>query len=296
MSFNPLISIAIPVYNGSNYLAEAIESALAQTYSPTEILVVNDGSNDNGETREVALRYGDRIRYIEKENGGVASALNRAITEMKGEWFSWLSHDDLFLPDKTQKQVYYLSKSPAEIVYGDYFLIDENGNAIASETGVIPLAAKGNMLLQLLSGFPVNGCTTLIHIKVFERIGLFNEDLPTTQDYDFWFRCAKEIEFHFMPELLIKSRIHADQDTHKKPLRQYECDELYTRIARYVVQDKDHKGISQDGLMECGKFLLKNNHLSALFMLQRGLKTSLRVQLFLRLLHRLIFKIKNLHR
>ncbi len=290
MNFNPLISIAIPVYNGANYLTEAIDSALAQTYSPIEILVINDGSTDQGATREVALSYGDRIRYIEKKNGGVASALNMAIREMKGEWFSWLSHDDLFLPDKTQKQVEYLSKLPAEIIYGDYSLIDENGDAIVGETGVVQSAEKRNMFFQLLSGFPVNGCTTLINRKVFERIGLFNEDLPTTQDYDFWFRCAKEIEFHLMPEILIKSRIHADQDTNKKPLRQYECDELYTRIARYIVQDPDHKGISQDGLMESGNFLLKNNHLSALFMLQRGLKTGLRVQLLMKLMWRLAFK------
>jgi hypothetical protein len=289
MSFNPLISIAIPVYNGANYLAEAIDSALAQTYSPIEILVINDGSTDQEATRKVAIGYGDRIRYFEKKNGGVASALNLAIREMKGEWFSWLSHDDLFLPEKTQKQVEYLSKSPAEIVYGDYSLIDENGDVIAGESGVIPLATKGNMFYQLLSGFPVNGCTTLIHRQVFEQIGLFNEDLPTTQDYEFWFRCAKEIDFHLMPEVLIKSRIHADQDTNKKPLRQYECDELYTRIARYIVQDPNHKGIDQDGLMDCGHFLLKHKHLSALFMLQRGLKTQLRVWLILKLIWHLAF-------
>ena len=289
MSFNPLISIAIPVFNGANYLAEAIDSALAQTYSPIEVLVVNDGSADGGKTRDLALSYGERIRYFEKENGGVASALNLAIGEMRGEWFSWLSHDDLFLPEKTQKQVDYLRKSPAEILYGDYSLIDGQGNAITDQTGVVQSAAKRNMFFQLLSGFPVNGCTTLIHRKVFERIGLFNLDLPTTQDYDFWFRCAKEIEFQFQPEVFIKSRIHPDQDTHKKPLRQYECDELYTRIARYVVQDPDHKGISQEGLMECGNFLLKNNHLSALFMLQRGLRTGQRFRIFLKLLYRLVF-------
>ncbi len=290
MSFNPLISIAIPVYNGANYLAEAIDSALAQTYRPIEILVINDGSTDQEATRKVALAYGDRIRYFEKKNGGVASALNVAIREMKGDWFSWLSHDDLFLPDKTQRLVDFLSTSQAEIVYGDYSLIDEKGRAIAGETGVVPLAAKRNMFHQLLSGFPVNGCTTLIHRKVFERIGFFNEDLPTTQDYDFWFRCAKEIDFHLMPEILIKSRIHADQDTNKKPLRQYECDELYSRIARYIVQDPDHKGISQNGLMDCGKFLLKHKHLSALLMLQRGLRTGLRVKLLSKFLYRIVFR------
>ena len=94
MSHNPLVSIVIPVYNGSNFMREAIDSALAQTYPNIEILVVNDGSTDN--TREIALSYGDKIRYFEKENGGVATALNLAIHEMKGEYFSWLSHDDWY--------------------------------------------------------------------------------------------------------------------------------------------------------------------------------------------------------
>ena len=75
----PLVSIIIPVYNGSNYLAQAIDSALAQTYTPIEIIVVNDGSRDDGATEEVALGYGDRITYVRKENGGSSSALNEGI-------------------------------------------------------------------------------------------------------------------------------------------------------------------------------------------------------------------------
>ena len=67
--YNPLVSIVIPVYNGSNFLKYAIESALAQTYKNVEILVINDGSTDNGATRDIALSYGDKIRYFEKENG-----------------------------------------------------------------------------------------------------------------------------------------------------------------------------------------------------------------------------------
>ena len=85
----PKVSIVIPVYNGSDYLGEAIDSALTQTYPNIEILIVNDGSNDGGATERIARSYGDKVRYVSKDNGGVASALNLAIREMKGDYFSW---------------------------------------------------------------------------------------------------------------------------------------------------------------------------------------------------------------
>ena len=91
----PLVSIVIPVYNGSNYLGQAINSALAQTYKNIEILVINDGSTDDGVTERIAKAYGSQIRYYVKENGGVATALNFGIQKMRGEYFSWLSHDDM---------------------------------------------------------------------------------------------------------------------------------------------------------------------------------------------------------
>ena len=78
----PLVSIVIPVYNGADYLGEAIDSALKQSYSNCEILVVNDGSTDDGRTEQVALSYGDKIRYFSKENGKVSTALNLGIKEI----------------------------------------------------------------------------------------------------------------------------------------------------------------------------------------------------------------------
>ena len=77
--YTPKISIVIPAYNASNYLAQAIDCALAQTYPNVEIIVVNDGSKDEGATERVALSYGDKIRYFSKENGGSSSALNMGI-------------------------------------------------------------------------------------------------------------------------------------------------------------------------------------------------------------------------
>ena len=99
----PLVSIVIPFLMVRTYLSEAIESVLAQTYEHLEIIVVNDGSTD--ETEQIVLSYRDKIRYFSKENGGVSTALNIGITNMRGEYFLWLSHDDLLKPDAIEKMI-----------------------------------------------------------------------------------------------------------------------------------------------------------------------------------------------
>ncbi len=120
--FSPLVTIVIPVYNGGDYLNESIQSALSQTYKNIEVIVVNDGSTDSGVTRNIALSYGDKISYYEKENGGVSSALNLGIKKMNGQYFSWLSHDDLYSSEKIEKQLTYALNSHDKsdvIVYSD---------------------------------------------------------------------------------------------------------------------------------------------------------------------------------
>ena len=129
-NYNPMVSIIIPVFNGANYIREAIDSALAQTYKNIEVIVVNDGSIDD--TDQIVLSYGNKVRYFTKENGGVSSALNLALREMRGEYFSWLSHDDLYLPDKVKIQIEHLNllKEKDVILYSNYVYIDENSKLI----------------------------------------------------------------------------------------------------------------------------------------------------------------------
>ena len=109
MSFNPSVTILIPVYNGSNFIKQAIESAINQTYTNIEIIVIDDGSTDKGKTEKAVKSFGKKVKYIKKENGGVASALNRGIKEATGEYISWLSHDDIYLPNKIEKEIEVLN-------------------------------------------------------------------------------------------------------------------------------------------------------------------------------------------
>ncbi len=210
----PLISIIIPVYNGSNYLMEAIHSALAQTYENFEIIVVNDGSDDNGATEAIAKSFGDKIRYYKKQNGGVATALNMGICEMKGEYFSWLSHDDMYHSDKLKNEWNAIQKSGIKdrIVFSDYELLYvENGQrsrvCLSEEHSEKRLT---NGVYPLLHGI-IHGCTLLIHKSHFKRIGLFDETLISTQDYDLWFRMFRQQTTIYLEEPLVTGRIHKEQ-------------------------------------------------------------------------------------
>ena len=132
MVFNPKVSIVIPVYNGANFLTEAIDSALSQSYRNIEIIVINDGSDDGNETDKIARSYGDTIQYYHKKNGGVASALNLGIQKMTGDYFSWLSHDDVYDNKKIGTQIDYLKKRGSKeiITFSNFKQIDSESRVI----------------------------------------------------------------------------------------------------------------------------------------------------------------------
>ncbi len=176
------------------------------------MIVVNDGSTDGGKTEAIALSYGDRIRYFRKENGGVASALNLGIREMRGEYFSWLSHDDAYLPRKVERQVAVLAGYGRDaIAYSDYEVIDESSRRIELFRAGKLSAPQFRMLL--VTDIPVNGCTVLMPRRCFDPVGLFDERLKVSQDYDLWYRMARKFPFVHVPEILIRSRKHAGQGT-----------------------------------------------------------------------------------
>ena len=217
----PLVSIVIPAYNASNYLSEAIDSALAQTYENYEIIVVNDGSLDDGATRAVALSYGDKIRYYEKENGGCASALNFGISKMKGEWFSWLSHDDLYLPEKLEKLMSLIERyelDPDKVVLGcnDFVMGSDKQtkhNIFNNSIGVIsPEKAFG----ETLNVKTFNGCGLLIPKTVLKEVGKFRTDYKHLLDRELWMRIALAgYSYCFADEPLVISRTHGQQITVK---------------------------------------------------------------------------------
>lgn len=251
--YKPLVSIIIPVYNGADYLREAIDSALSQTYEKTEIIVVNDGSDDGGATEKIILSYGGAIRFINKENGGVSSALNAGICAMKGEYFSWLSHDDLYLPTKIEDAVRALryADDKTMIMCGSGY-IDKNSKPVVKKSKDGDLAAGALLpwntaLHRILKGKSLNGCALLIPKSALVLCGMFSEDLPFCQDALMWSRLfLNGYSLYYTGALGAKIRLHSMQLTQRRQdLYKLDCEKMSAELipAYLDITDKNERFI-----------------------------------------------------
>lgn len=259
---SPKVSIIIPVYNGSNYLTNAIECALNQTYDNIEVIVVNDGSTDDGKTEKIALSYGNQIRYFCKTNGGVSSALNYGIGKMTGQYFSWLSHDDAYSPDKIKDSVELLRSHNAigekTMAFTQGYFIDTQGNRIG---GFHPYFDEQKMYSGLdvvkimTKKGTLNGCCMLIPREAFEDAGYFNEDLRYSQDSLMWYKIfltGYSLISDNLPNVMY--RLHRNQTSQlRRDLYEHDALVIAKLLAEPLAQ-ADHTG---DLLLRYTKRLMK---------------------------------------
>lgn len=235
----PKVSIIIPVYNGGNYISLAIDSALRQTYKNIEIIVVNDGSEDN--TDKVCKAYGKKIKYIKKENGGVSTALNLGIENMTGDYFSWLSHDDLYYPEKIEKEISYLEENnlinSKTILYSDYDMINAKGESLGTKKFNTKELNKDSYF-SLLKG-AINGLSLLIPKQAFKEAGMFDVKLRCVQDYQLWLDMIKKsYNFVHIPHSLVVTRVHEQQVTNTSPKVVSEGNEFWLNFIKDI-NDKE---------------------------------------------------------
>jgi glycosyltransferase involved in cell wall biosynthesis len=235
----PLVSIIIPVYNGGNFLKFAIDSVLSQTYKNIELLVVNDGSKDFGETEKICLNY-KKLKYFCKENGGVASALNVGLRNSKGDFINWLSHDDVIHPYKIELQIAQImeQQNPNCILFSAWNFIDENGNQIGqvSPEELERYSHRFNSLFPLFQSL-IHGCSLLIPKKSLEFSGYFDESLKTTQDYDMWFKLFQNHKLIYNNKCLVSARIHPDQGSHNNAVFISEGNRLWINWFQNIKKD-----------------------------------------------------------
>lgn len=209
----PDVSVVIPVYNQETYLGAAIDSVFAQTYQDFEVIVVDDGSTDR--TPEVIASYGSRVRAVRQANAGNASAFNRGVGVARGRWVGWLGSDDMWEPTKLERQMDALRSRPdAGLIYTDVVTVDAEGRAMYTTKFPCPSERTACLRLLLRKNF-INVSTALIRRDVFDAIGFFDEKDWLCADYDMWLRIAERYDILWVPEPLIRYRVHPGQLSRK---------------------------------------------------------------------------------
>lgn len=211
----PLVSVILPAYNAQAYIAQAVTSVLAQDYANLELLVIDDGSTDG--TAEHPALQDERIRVLCQANAGPAAARNLGLAQARGDLIAFIDADDLWLPGKLTAQVDYLQAHPdISIVFGGFQRWEPTANGHFMIPVVAPPASDAHTLARpsgwiytdLLLDSVVHIITAMVRKPVFDTVGLFDNSLPTGEDYDFWLRASRQFKIDQLAYTLACYRIH----------------------------------------------------------------------------------------
>lgn len=204
------VSVVLTCYNGSRWINEAIESVLAQTYEDFELVIIDDGSADNSKEIAAAHLSDERVRYIYQENRGFSAALNRGIKESSGGLIGFIGQDDLWMPNKLELQVKYLSEHrKVDLVYSGYYSIDSEGRTLDLTDVKKPNPSlKNDVVKQLFLNNFIGFETALVKRKCFDEVGFFDEHLLGLSDHDMWLRIAGSHNIGYLDLHLVKKREH----------------------------------------------------------------------------------------
>ncbi len=195
-----IVSIVTPSYNCGRYLRTTIDSVLAQTYQDWEMLIVDDGSTDN--SVEIINSYDDeRIKLLRMLHIGAAEARNMALREAKGKYVAFLDSDDVWLPEKLEKQVAFMQENDYDFSYAEYYKMTQEGERIPQ---IVSGPARVSKNMMYMYCWP--GCLTVMFNR--EKVGLVQiPNLMRNNDYAIWLRIAHKAECHLLKEPLAVYRL-----------------------------------------------------------------------------------------
>jgi glycosyltransferase involved in cell wall biosynthesis len=229
----PTVSAVITTYNYGRFLPAAIESVLAQTLPPDEIIVVDDGSTDD--TREVVAPYIKRgVRYVYKENDGGSSARNAGILASTCDLVAFLDADDRWVPHKLERQVAEMVRHPeVGLVSGGEWQVGEGGKHpyLVARPRLEAARVYSKMLVENFIG---NTSLALVRRSVFDKVGMFDESVPLGHDWDMWLRIARAYPISVLGEPLIYYTRHTGSLSAGKLRQRYRSNRQFHR--RYIGQ------------------------------------------------------------
>ncbi len=202
----PKISVILPVYNAEKYIEGAVNSILTQTYTDFEFIIINDGSTDNSLTLLTNLAKQDkRIVLISRENKGLISTLNEAISIAKGDFIARMDADDIALPERFEKQINYLKAHPDLAVLG-------TGYRFMSEDGVVgkkrrTLCSNDDIKASLFFGNPIAHPSVMVNYKLIGKQFYYLAEYKTIEDFELWCRISQHYKIENLKEVLLHYRV-----------------------------------------------------------------------------------------
>jgi glycosyltransferase involved in cell wall biosynthesis len=243
MTDKPLVSVVIATYNMARYLPQALRSALDQTYSNLEVLVIDDGSQDD--TPQVMLDFQDdsRVRYMVQQNLGQAAAKNYGIRESKGEYIAFLDADDVWALEKLDIQMPLFAQSETVgLVYSAFVCIDERGVRLPKTSGRLFRGwVSGPLLISNFVGFS----SSVVRRECFKQLGTFNEQLGMGIDYDLWLRISTRFEFDYVDRPLCCYREWSGQMSRNWNTRYLKAIEIMKRFLREFPDVVDKRTVNE---------------------------------------------------
>jgi glycosyltransferase involved in cell wall biosynthesis len=201
------ISVIIPTYNYGRFLRDAIDSALAQTYRPLEVIVVDDGSTDD--TPQVLAAYGERIRAIRQENLGVGTARNTGIAAARGEYLAFLDSDDIMRPTKLERDIARFETDPEiGLVHCGAESFDNAGKTLSVSLKGLEGWVAPDLLGLDHEVIAAPGSGIAVPKRIADEVGGYDARLQPSEDWDFCYRIAVRYRVGFVPEALVRYRLH----------------------------------------------------------------------------------------
>lgn len=245
-----LVSIVIPVYNGSQYLEKTVDSILAQDYQAIEIILVNDGSTDNSpQLIDILIERDSRIKVYHKANGGVAAARNYGIDRAYGEFIAFCDQDDLWLPNKLTKQIPLFQNDNVGLVYSgaiaDYVGLNKQDKPLFDDK------YRGDVFDKLIQVNMFTCCTAIVRKNLLQETKAFDDDLSLmgVDDWLAWLKLSLVCEFDFVPEHLAIHVFHGDNySSNEEKMHKAElvCLRKIEPLAERYKKEVDWKEIKQN--------------------------------------------------
>lgn len=250
----PRVSVVIPVRDCFDYVREALDSVLSQSFSDFELLLVDDGSKDGDYSQFEKIDC--RVRVIRLEGIGVSGARNAGLSQARGDLMAFLDADDVWFPGKLRAQVRYFDGHPkVGVVFGGFarWQANEQGAfvpaaSLMSDCGNVTkceASRSGWLYTRLLDGLLVGMNTAVIRRDVLEAIGGFNEAMRQGEDYDFWLKASRIAEMHSLAGEVALYRIHASSAMHRLSEENHLAVLLKSAYMRWGIVSPDGSKLSE---------------------------------------------------